>query len=150
MRFLHRSSIIFVLLIGLDQITKQLVVWYSSQLSHIRLGPLVGVVPFRNYHFAFSLPVPIWAMYAFYGLILSTMLFYLYTSWQNLHLYQKQAWLLVLAGAISNIGERIILGYVNDFIYIYGGAIINIADIYILTGLICLLLYDIFANQKKN
>ena len=57
------------------------------------------------------------------------------------------AWMLIFAGAASNIGERILLGYVRDFIYITfykWTGVYNAADFYILIGIVILL----FVNKK--
>jgi signal peptidase II len=51
------------------------------------------------------------------------------------------SWILIVAGGVSNVLERLVLGYVRDFIYFYGGLIINLADLYIFFGaiVICLI-----------
>ena len=54
----------------------------------------------------------------------------------------KLAWALVLAGGASNIIERIIMGSVRDFIYIHWRnltGIYNLADFYIIVGVLVLL-----------
>lgn len=63
------------------------------------------------------------------------------------------AFSLILGGALGNLYDRIILGYVIDFIEIYyknfSWPIFNIADISISLGLI-LLLYSMLFKCKKN
>ena len=94
--------------------------------------------PFRNYNFAFSLPLPLWLMYSIYSLALIFIFNYLAFHIFTLRRLQQLAWMLILAGALSNIGERIALGYVRDFIYILGG-VFNLADGFIILGIIILL-----------
>jgi len=77
-------------------------------------------------------------MYFIYAIILLAMSWFVLENWKNFSHLQKFAWSLVYAGGVSNILERIILGHVRDFIYIAGG-ILNIADFYILFGLVLLL-----------
>jgi len=59
----------------------------------------------------------------------------------------------ILAGALGNLYDRFLLGYVIDFIEIHYGnfywPIFNIADISISIGVI-LLLYTTFINRKKS
>ena len=53
------------------------------------------------------------------------------------------AWVMILSGACSNVTERIVLGYVKDWIYItrFGlTGIYNLAAGYILIGIVLLLL----------
>lgn len=122
---------VIVTLIVVDQLTKFLA---QKNLSSI----------FLNKNFAFSLPVPIVAMYAIYIAVMIVVLVYLLRSWPTLFRKEKIAWSFILAGGISNIGERIIFGYVKDFIPILTG-IFNLADLFILFGLILLLI-----NQQKK
>lgn len=103
---------------------------------------------FYNSAFAFSLPLPFWLMYSLYAVILAGMIFYLLRHWQNLNDLGRLAWLLIFVGALCNIIERLILGAVRDFIYITlknQVGIYNLADFYIILGILILLL----ANTKK-
>ena len=122
-----------------------LAVVLADQLTKFLAGRR-GLV-FRNYNFAFSLPLPVWAMYGIYAAVLGGLGYYLYSRRNRLALWQKAAWILVIAGALCNIGERLYLGYVRDFIYIFTG-VLNVADFAILFGLILLLFWQP-AEAKK-
>ncbi len=100
---------------------------------------------FLNQNFAFSLPLPAWLMYAVYAGVLCVSGNYLIKHHRQLSLWQQAGWLLIWAGAFSNIGERIVLGHVRDFIYItlFGlTGIYNLADGYILLGIAVLFFKD--------
>lgn len=114
----------FFLLVAIDQLTKRL-----------------PVPMFLNDRFAFSLPLPIWAMYGIYIVVLGGSAWYVWPRWRVLAGWQRLAWLLVWAGAVSNIGERLVLGYVRDWIYVLTG-VFNLADGYILLGIAILLFYN--------
>lgn len=120
-----RKNLVFVFLFGflvfVDQVTKN--------LSRFK---------FHNAVFAFSLPLPVWLIYGLYLFFISAMLTYVYRHFKQFSLQQNLAWLLIFAGAFSNIGERISHGYVVDWIYILNG-IFNLADGYIILGIIILL-----------
>lgn len=82
----------------------------------------------------------------FFGLI---WLFFISTLFYLIHLYFKNTsnkpffLFLILAGAFSNVLDRLFFGCVTDFIQlplIHGFPIFNLADIYISTGIIFLLL----------
>lgn len=104
---------------------------------------------FLNKNFAFSLPLPVWLMYAIYILVLGGMAYYARGRFRSFIFAVKLAWVLIFAGALCNIVERIFLGYVRDFIYItfyHWVGIYNLADFFIIAGVIILLL----TPAKKN
>lgn len=97
---------------------------------------------FRNSAFAFSLPVPTILIYLIYFVVVLGMVYYVQKNQKDFSVYSKLAWVLIFAGAASNIGERIFLGYVRDFIYISfykWTGVYNVADGYIILGIIILL-----------
>src|SRR5690348_13233657 len=98
----HSFGFWFGILLGLiflDQIVKFIVVKTTSGVFH-------------NTQFAFSLPVPLIVMYAIYIIAVALIIWYLSNTWNKLDDLGKFSWLLILAGGLSNIGERLVLGYV--------------------------------------
>lgn len=125
-----------ILLIIIDQITK-------LAASHL------GWSIFLNDKFAFSLPVPTIVMYLIYIVVLVGISFYVSRTWLRFSNMQKLAWCFVYAGGLSNIGERIMIGHVRDFIPIANG-ILNVADLYILFGLILLLISQRYSAKAAD
>ncbi len=115
---------VFLTAVLLDQLTKFMFFRASSG--------------FANAAFAFSLPLPSWLMYTTYFIVLAAIIAYCLRRWPRLDLAARLAWTLVFAGAISNIAERLALGYVRDFIFLFSG-VFNLADFFILLGIILLL-----------
>ena len=108
---------------------------------------------FLNYNFAFSLPVPVSLMYVIYAAVIAGMIYYVLKNHRQFSFLTKFAWTLIFAGAISNIGERILLGYVRDFIYISlykWTGVYNAADGYIILGIVLLLIKSASVNDKNN
>lgn len=132
-RFVKYSFVLFlvIIFIGIDQLVKHLV-FTQTVLPK-------GITQFRNYHFAFSLLVPSWAMFLIYAIILTIALINFKKSFQRTNFFGLTAWSLLFAGAVSNIGERIIFGYVRDYIVIFNG-IFNLADFFIIVGIIWLVM----------
>lgn len=124
-----------ILFIGIDQITK-------LAASHFD-WPI-----FLNNQFAFSLPVPVFLMYAIYIVVLFGMSVYLHRTWTRFTNIQKLAWAFVYAGGISNIIERLVLGHVRDFIPISSG-MLNVADFFIIIGLILLLVSNRYSKNNE-
>lgn len=125
-----------IIFIGIDQLTK----FAASNL---------GWSIFLNDQFAFSLPVPVVAMYIIYFVVLLGMTFYVYKTWKRFESIQKLAWGFVYAGGISNIGERIVLGHVRDFIPVSSG-MLNVADFFIIIGLVLLLVSNRYTKTNED
>ena len=68
--------------------------------------------------------------------------------------YRSVTLILILAGASSNIIDRLIYGAVADFFHFeiatYSWYVFNIADIYIVSGLLILIYAFIYPNIKKS
>jgi signal peptidase II len=124
------------LLVGifLDQLSKYII---FEIVVKDRLPKNIGVYLFQNFNFAFSLPLSKVFIYLIYFFVLVGIGFYLKKNFFTLPSISKVAWVFILAGAISNIGERIYFGYVRDFIYLFSG-IFNLADFYIIFGVLIL------------
>ena len=125
-------GLVGLVLIGLDQLIKFLVF-----NNHIRFD---SFTKFHNYKFAFSIDFPVALIFIVYAAILAILVAYIVKEHSRFDLGQWLAWTLIFSGAISNITERILLGYVRDFLYLYGGGIVNLADFYIISGILILLL----------
>ncbi len=126
----------FAILIFVDQIAKHL----ASKTFH-------------NSAFAFSLPIPVGPIYIIYAVVVAGMAYYVFKNYKNFSIKAKVAWILIFAGAMSNIGERIFLGYVRDFIYISfvrWTGVYNLADGYIILGIVLLLIKSVSINDKNN
>lgn len=126
-------------LIGIDQAAKYLV--YSKHFGSflLRLRPVFSLLIFPNPNFAFSLRVPIILTYLIYAILLALLIIWFYKV-ENKSLHLKIGLALILAGAFSNIFDRVYLGYVRDFIYVFWGNIFNLADLYIVLGIILMIL----------
>jgi signal peptidase II len=120
-----KYQVFFGSLIILDQITK--LIFWSRDFS------------VKNYGLVFSLNFGP----ALNLLIVATALFFLTYNFINNRKSKNREIIfsLILAGAISNILDRLYLGYVRDFIEIGLGLTFNFADLFIVAG-ITLLLFE--------
>ena len=124
-------------LIILDQVTKVI----AFKISPVRFSEFLSLEHFYNNAFAFSLPVPIPLAYCIYAIVLGSLIYYLYKNYPRISKLEGFAWAAILAGALSNVGERIIFGSVKDFIGI-GTGVFNFADLYIMIGAVVLLIFN--------
>ena len=78
-------------------------------------------------------------------------IFYMITQSQGL---QKYSLLMILGGAIGNVFDRILYKSVPDFIDFHINEfhwfIFNVADIFITIGVICMILTELIASNKKK
>ena len=144
LRWLWLSIVVIVI----DQITKY-VVDTSMQLHQtIELMPSFQLTYMRNQGAAFSFLSGAggWQRWFFIGLALIASVFI--TVWlRSLDRTQTReavAWTLVLGGALGNLIDRVLYGYVIDFLDVFYGnwhwPAFNVADSAITLGVILLLL----------
>ena len=108
---------------------------------------------FLNRQFAFSLPLPVWLMFLIYAVVILGMVIYCVRNYWQFSSGQSFAWLLIFTGAVLNVGERLVLGYVRDFIYIHFFQLVgvyNLADFYILAGLVLLLILPMLTKHRNT
>jgi len=97
------------------------------------------ITHFKNYQFAFSIPLPIWMIYFLYIVVLAVAARILFKKFAAVGKLELIGWGLLFAGGLSNLGERILLGYVRDYFLIFNG-IFNLADFFIIVGILILIL----------
>ena len=77
----------------------------------------------------------------------------LFMMWKNNNI-QRYFLALVAGGAIGNLYDRIVYTAVPDFIDLHFQGfhwfVFNIADIFITIGILCLILVEVFYNNKFN
>ncbi len=146
--------IIIACVIVLDMVLKAILVpqdqskWQNVDI----IKNVVSITPARNIGAGFSiLEGKIWF------LITITIIFMIILAIFDI-MYQKKSKLfgistaLVMAGAVGNLVDRILFGYVRDFISLdfINFPVFNIADMALTFGIILLVIYIIFFATKKE
>lgn len=145
---------VMVLLVLLDQIVK------FAVKTHIPLGTQVDFIPhvlglthIHNTGAAFSiLSGARWFFVVLTVAVVAAALWILYTK-KITHPMGCWTMVLVIAGAIGNLIDRVVYGYVVDMfevLFMHFG-IFNVADIFVVVGGILFCVYYIFLHEKwKN
>ena len=147
------ATIVIVLLVLLDQLVKYLV------KTNIPLGSSVPFLPgilslahIHNTGAAFSM-----LSGARWFFVILTVAFVIFGMWVLLtgrlrHSLGKWSWVLVLAGAVGNLIDRFLYGYVVDMfeVQFMHFAIFNVADIFVVVGGILFCIYYLFLHDKKK
>ncbi|MCF6457105.1 signal peptidase II [Pseudoalteromonas sp. MMG024] len=156
-----RSGLIWlvlsIILLALDQITKWVVSTEMSLYQTIDILPVFNFTYVHNYGAAFSFLSEAggWQKYFFsiIAVTISVLLIYWLKKLPATNKLLCSAYALVLAGAIGNLIDRLVHGYVIDFLHVYyqqyDFPVFNIADVAISIGA-ALLLLDAFFEQKES
>jgi len=106
------------------------------------LGKIAQIIYTPNQNVAFSLPLPQILIIVIVIVILIVLSF---IWWQNLkknNLWELTAYSLIILGAVSNLIDRLIFGYVIDYINIFFWPVFNLADVMIVAGIIIYILSE--------
>ena len=145
-------ELIIVLLIGIDQASKM---WALNSLKEIGSIPIIEDVFHLTYvenrGAAFGMLQNNQSIFIIVALTASVFgLYYLHTK--KVNFLGKASIILIIAGAIGNLIDRVRIGFVVDyfdfkFIWEY---VFNIADIFVVVGTIMLCAYIIFFQEEKQ
>ena len=145
-------ALLVLLLVGADQVVKYLV------RTHIPLGESVPFLPHimdltyvKNTGAAFSIFEEHTWILTLVSLVVSIALCVaLARKWITRHPIGRVCLAMVLAGAVGNLIDRALFGFVTDMFQttFIQFAVFNVADIYVVVGGIAFCLYYLFFYEK--
>lgn len=143
-----------VLLVGIDQLTKYLATTFLKGNEAIALIPGVFELQYAtNKGAAFGILENFrWVFIVFTVLIIGIMLYVLFCGHFKRYPWIQFSAVLVIAGGIGNLIDRIAFGYVVDFLYfkLINFPIFNVADCCIVIGAILLLICFLFFYKQEE
>ncbi len=153
LKWLWLSALVLVI----DQTTKRVVDTTLRLYESIPLLPSFSLTYLRNQGAAFSFLSGAggWQRWFFIGLavIASVMICFWIRQIPNDRKFEASAWALVLGGALGNLIDRVLYGYVIDFLDVYYGEwhwpAFNVADSAITVGVIFLLLESLRSKPTR-
>ncbi len=141
-----------LVLILLDQLTK---IWAAKELIESKKSIIEGVLELtytENRGAAFGILQNGTVFFIIVSLIILAAMVFLYIKTPAERRYKafRIILLFITAGALGNLIDRILRGYVVDFIYvkIIDFPVFNLADIYITCATIALIIYIIFFTKE--
>tara|TARA_B110000438_G_C15416531_1_gene479917 strand:- start:6 stop:464 length:459 start_codon:yes stop_codon:yes gene_type:complete len=147
-------KIIFIIILILFDITIKQLVFHSIDLyKFIYITSFLDITHIHNLGISFGLFSDKFHPFVFIliGIVITIFIFILFLN--SKQLLEKWAYALILAGAIGNIVDRSINGFVIDFIYLhykdFYWPAFNLADIYISIGIFIIVL-QIFDDIRKR
>ena len=153
--FFNSSLVILIFLI--DRISKIYVISLNKKFlePEIFSSKFINIYLVWNEGIAFGLfssnDINFYNITTFLIILIIMILFYMITQSQGL---QKYSLFMILGGAIGNVFDRILYKSVPDFIDFHVNEfhwfIFNVADIFITIGVICMILTELIASNKKK
>lgn len=150
----YAQFLIIAFVLVLDQLTKFLVVRHVPYLGEVRITSFFSIVHGRNYGGLFGfLSQHEAAKYIFLVLPILIIFFLIYYVFFGREASSRRiALTFVLAGALGNVYDRVVQGYVTDFLDFYYGTYhwpaFNVADMAINFGIGLWLFFELFRAKK--
>lgn len=135
-------------LFGLESIIKYSLINKIPPEGFYLVPKILQIIYSPNFNIAFSLPLP---KVIILGLIVCALIFLSYIWWlnfikQNFGLFLASS--LLIIGAFSNFIDRLILGYVVDYINIFIWPVFNLADCLIVSGICIYIFFEVQPTKK--
>ena len=149
-----RLIILIIVLLGIDQWTKELVAGSMFEGDTIGiLNDFFHITYVKNHGVAFGMfqgeikTISIVAIVAILGII-----YFMIKQLKPHEIISKYAYAFILAGAIGNMIDRIYRGFVVDFVDFRGiwKFVFNMADVWINVGVFLLILEVIILERRKK
>ena len=138
-----QKIVIFLILVSLDLFSKYLVFNYIDLYQFIRITSFFDLTHIHNFGVSFGLfsgTIPS-VVLIIIGLFVTVFVMYLFINSSDT--FERWGLFIIICGAIANIIDRSINGYVIDFLYLhinqYYWPAFNFADIYISIGIIMII-----------
>ncbi|MCR4280287.1 MAG: signal peptidase II [Candidatus Komeilibacteria bacterium] len=121
----------------IDRVAKYLALSDLSETGLFCCQNLVGLRLHLNEGIAFGIPLPPAISIILAAVVIFVLIFYLYKNRLSMATYFGGG--LIVIGAVSNLLDKIFHGAVVDFLELARISVINLSDVYILTGIVLLL-----------
>lgn len=118
-----------------DQILKQLLFTKVELMNGSWIFGLIRFTDHRNFGISFNLPVPFWLMILIAVLALGWSIRELLRLTPETEKKRVIFLGLFIGGVLGNVYDRVALGYVRDWLLLWGRTAVNLADGFILAGL---------------
>lgn len=145
-----RILMVVVLLVGYigDRVLKLIFLNFPEASGKVFFQPFFSTFLYTNERLPFGVNIPSVAIVATGVLLLGVVGVFFLHGLRKSDFLASWGWGLVLFGGLSNMWDRIRFGYVIDWLVVPWEAVVNVADIYILIGVV--VLFFTFLSEKKD
>lgn len=148
-------AVFIALALAADQLIKYLVEAYLPFNEAVPVVPMLALYRTYNYGVAFSMLSGMEGWFIV-GMRLTVVAFVLWL-WRRTpkdRFFAHFGYALIIAGALGNLVDRLIFGYVIDYILFYtetwSFAVFNLADVFITVGAGAIILDELLQAKKAN
>ena len=141
---MYKKLIIFgIIFLLIDQLSKGLISLYIPLNESIKLTNFLSITYVQNIGAAFSILQGARWLFIILGIIALNIIYIFFIKVKKLTNFEIIIYALMLSGIIGNIIDRVLYGYVIDFIDItlFNFAIFNFADSFIVISVILLVVF---------
>lgn len=156
-KFFYISLIFVTLIFSLDRVSKIYVIYLSdkSNNSELFLSKYLNISLIWNEGIAFGLfSFKPSNLYDFLTILIAIIIFIIFVMILKNDGFKKVSLIMVFGGALGNLYDRIFYKAVPDFIDVHVGDfhwfIFNVSDIFITSGIIIMIVLELFNNNKIN
>lgn len=145
-------ELIIAFLIGIDQLSKYFALNYLQKVGSIPIIENIFHLTYvENRGAAFGMLQNNQWVFIIVAIVASVFgLYYLHTK--KINLIGRASIILIIAGAIGNLIDRVRLGFVVDYFdfRIVWQYVFNVADVFVVVGTILLCIYILFYDNKED
>lgn len=141
---MYKKLIIFgIIFLLIDQLSKGLISLYMNLNESFKLTNFLSITYVQNIGAAFSILQGARWLFIILGIIALNIIYIFFIKDKKLTNFEMIIYALMLSGIIGNIIDRVLYGYVIDFIDItlFNFAIFNFADSFIVISVILLVVF---------
>ncbi len=141
---MYKKLIIFgIIFLLIDQLSKGLISLYMNLNESFKLTNFLSITYVHNIGAAFSILKGARWLFIILGIIALNVIYIFFIKDKKLNNFEIIIYALMLSGIIGNIIDRVLYGYVIDFIDItlFNFAIFNFADSFIVISVILLVVF---------
>ena len=145
--------IIFLFLVLTDLVSKYYIFNYIDLYQFIEITSFLEITHIHNFGVSFGLFSETVPSLILILIGLAVVVFIIYLLFNSKDIMERWGLFVIICGAIANIIDRFVNGYVIDFIYFhfnqYYWPAFNFADIYISIGILMVIINMIKKMKKK-
>lgn len=137
-RGVTRTIATLAVIFAADRLTKHWALVWLMPRSSVRLLPFLSLTYVENTGAAFGIGFSRNRFFICLSTALIGVLFYLLRSWRDKNAWVRVGLLLVAGGALGNLYDRLVYGFVVDFLQLPLWPVFNVADSCVSVGACCL------------
>ena len=136
-----------IFLFALDRFSKSYIFKNPDAFQNFSIKNLLQITLSRNYNLALGIKIDNILLYILVLVAIFLLIYFLYRNYQKQNFTNILIITAVLFGAISNLLDRILHGFVIDFISVPWFSVFNFADCYITIGIFTLAIRGYFKKE---